>query len=85
MYYIMYWHVHQCVFALSLRFISTCCAMLCSFLNDCAHIDQLTRIMHLVGTPSSELLSKITSEEVSFFQLYCNFLQLLFSWTPTRL
>jgi len=27
------------------------------------HIDQLTRIMHLVGTPSAELLSKITSDE----------------------
>ena len=35
-----------------------------AFLNRCVHIDQLTRIMHLVGTPSSELLAKITSEEV---------------------
>ena len=29
------------------------------------HIDQLTKTMALVGTPSPELLAKITSEEVS--------------------
>ena len=34
-------------------------------LNHCAHIDQLTRIMSLVGTPSEALLAKITSDEVS--------------------
>ena len=38
----------------------------CPFVLDLvAHIDQLTRIMSLVGTPSPELLAKITSEEVS--------------------
>ena len=70
-------HTNMCV-CITLRFITACCTMLCSFLNGCAHIDQLTRIMHLVGTPSSELLSKITSEEVRFFQLYYNFLNYYF-------
>ncbi|KAK2151324.1 hypothetical protein LSH36_367g04005 [Paralvinella palmiformis] len=34
------------------------------FLNQqCLHIDQLTRIMSLVGTPGPDLLKKITSDE----------------------
>jgi hypothetical protein len=38
------------------------------FLNQqCLHIDQLTRIMSLVGTPGPDLLKKITSDEVGTY------------------
>lgn len=49
-------------------FVFPCmCVFVCVYLfNTSLDIDQLTRIMALVGTPDDELLAKINSEEVMF-------------------
>lgn len=57
--------------------------MCCLFPWNYADIDQLKRIMEVVGTPSSELLKKISSEHVSSQLHSVNWLSVVLSLTST--
>ena len=60
-------HDYVTVYELKLKFL---------LLTDvCKDIDQLTKIMQLVGKPSPEFLSKITSANVGTF---CDFMGIIF-------